>query len=160
MREQMIEVLRAAWPRLDVHGPPALWEPAIDREPVLALLGVLIDRAAADGSAMTEVRLLLNNVTVEPEREHDHATDVLGEDAALVAPPGDFVARSVLSGRRWVEELSWRDGDEATLLDREVDDRARAASVVYAYARVLDDVSLTCFVPRAPSRADTDAPER
>jgi hypothetical protein len=119
-----------------------LWAVEADDTVVIPMLGEMIVCALVRGTELGDVVLRANNVTVEFLDDEDH------EGAGPAE--GDYVALTILGVGDW-PEISWKPGarDRAVLLNADLDARARAAGVSYAYSRAAPEGgSVTVFLPR------------
>ena len=122
---------------LHVELPFELWRAAVDDEPLIRLLGETIAFALGCGTALGDVLLRANNVTV-------------GDDAPIGA--GDHVTLTIGGAGDWSPERSWLpdDPDAPILMNDDVTSAARVAGVRWAYTRAFGDHgSVTVFFRRA-----------
>ncbi|MGH9008776.1 MAG: hypothetical protein ACRDYF_02900 [Acidimicrobiia bacterium] len=141
---------------LRVERPPRLWEADIDDVALVRVLGEMIAAALARGTALGEIVLRVNNVTVEPP--DNQCSDTPGEPRA-----GDYVALTIVGGEGdWRPELSWRPGAASglRLLNADLVSAATAAGIPFAYTRSTGaGGSVTVFLPRGSWRGSADRPE-
>ena len=138
-----LEGLLRAHSFLRVERPPELWEPGVELEPFIRLLGEMIAAGLVrNGQELGEITLNVSNVTVEPE-------------AAGPVPAGDFVAVTIRSGGDWSPETTWDPAAEhdGFLVSRDVEAALSRASAAWAYTRQLgEEGSVTVFFPGGAGR--------
>ena len=124
---------------LRVERPFTLWHADVDDVALIRLTGELLASTLARGTALPDVVLRANNVTV---------TDDQG-----VLPVGDHVAITVEGVGDWSPEVSWTpDRTEIVLLSTDVTAAARAAGVLWAYTRAFESGgSITVLFSRSTS---------
>ncbi len=129
---------------LTVERPPDVWDADVEDVPLVRLLGEMIAAALARGTPLERVVLRAANVVVEAS-EAGGAGELGGAPA-----PGEYLALSVMGRGDWGPETAWRpgDADAPTLVNRDLDAAARAATVPYAYTGPGDDGSVTVYLPR------------
>jgi hypothetical protein len=143
-------------PLLNAHGylrverPPVLWEADVDDVLLIRALGEMIVAALVRGTALGDVVLRTNNVTVEPSGPS------AVEDGPEMPAPGEYVALSILGRGDWRPEIRWWPGTGAgaTLVSADLDSAATAAGIPFAYTRSTGDGgSVTLFLHRTPRSA-------
>jgi hypothetical protein len=122
---------------LRVERPFTLWNADVDDVALIRLTGELLAVTLARGTALPDVVLRANNVTVSDD------------DGAV--PAGDYVALTIVGAGDWSPEVSWTPVDEhVVLVNDDVTAAARAAAIVWGYTRVFDGTgSVTVLLPRA-----------
>ena len=121
---------------LIVERPPTLWPVEVDDEPLIRLLGEMIAAALAGDSALGEIILRANNVTINT------GDGPVGD--------GDYVALSVLASGDWAVPTHWSPSTHIVLVNHDLDRAARAASIRYAYASSQSSqTGVTILLPRS-----------
>ena len=136
-------------PLLNAHGylrverPPELWEADVDDVALVRVVGEMVAAALLRGTALSDVVLRVNNVTVEADG---------GADPSPGPAAGDYVAVSVIGGGDWGPEMIWRPGgaDDSVLINPDLSRAVRMAGIPFGYTRSSGDGgSVTVFLPRA-----------
>jgi hypothetical protein len=135
-----LEGLLRAHSFLKVERPPELWEPVVELEPFIRLLGEMIAAGLVpNGQELGEITLNVSNVVVD-------------ESAAGPMPMGEFVAVTIKSAGDWSPETTWDPADEhdGSLVSHGLENALSVASAAWAYTRELgDEGSVTVLIPRA-----------
>jgi len=124
---------------LRVERPFTLWHAEADDVALIRLTGELLATALARGTALPDVVLRGNNVTV---------TDDEG-----TLPIGDYVALTIEGVGDWSPEASWTpDRIDVVLVNADVTVAARAAGVRWGYTRAFEHGgSVTVLFSRSKS---------
>jgi hypothetical protein len=135
-----LEGLLRAHSFLKVERPPELWEPDVELEPFIRLLGEMIAAGLVrNGQELGEITLNVSNVVVD-------------ESAAGPMPTGAFVALTIRSAGDWNPETTWDPVTEhdGSLVSHDLENALNVASASWAYTRELgDEGSVTVLFPRA-----------
>ena len=140
MTTSELEGLLRAHSFLQVERPPELWEPDVELEPFIRLLGEMIAAGLVrNGQELGEITLNVSNVVVD-------------EAAAGPMPMGEFVAVTIRSAGDWNPETTWDPVTEhdGSLVSHDLENALSVASAAWAYTRELgDEGSVTVLFPRA-----------
>jgi len=122
---------------LRIERPSTLWRAEVDDVALIRLTGELLAAALTRGTALPDIVLRANNVTVSDD------------DGAV--PAGDYVALTVIGAGDSSPEVSWTPADaDGVLVNDDITAAARAAAIAWAYTRDFDGTgSVTIFLPRA-----------
>jgi hypothetical protein len=135
-----LEGLLRAHSFLKVERPPELWEPDVELEPFIRLLGEMIAAGLVrNGQELGEITLNVSNVVVD-------------EAAAGPMPMGEFVAVTIKSAGDWSPETTWDSVGEhdGSLVSHDLENALTVASAAWAYTRELgDEGSVTVLFARA-----------
>jgi hypothetical protein len=135
-----LEGLLRAHSFLKVERPPALWEPDVELEPFIRLLGEMIAGGLVrNGQELGEITLNVSNVVVD-------------DAAAGPMPMGEFVALTIRSAGDWSPETTWDPVAEqdGSLVSHDLENALNVASASWAYTRELgNEGSVTVLFPRA-----------
>jgi hypothetical protein len=135
-----LEGLLRAHSFLKVERPPELWEPEVELEPFIRLLGEMIAAGLVrNGQELGEITLNVSNVVVD-------------ESAAGPMPMGEFVAVTIRSAGDWSPETTWDPvgKHEGSPVSSDIENALSVASAAWAYTRELgNEGSVTVLFPRA-----------